>query len=80
MSRALRSAMERQVAMPQNTLRPFTSVIQLDTSNTQAVSANLSLRYNHRPDSDLYVIFNEGTQFKSIAPANPPQSGRHGLL
>ena len=35
--------------------------------------ANTRLRYNYRPDSDLYVIFNEGTQFTSIAPANPPQ-------
>jgi hypothetical protein len=51
----------------------FTSVIQMDTSNTQAVSANLRLRYNYRPDSDLYVIYNVGTQFASIAPANPPQ-------
>ena len=56
-----------------NRFLTFTSVIQLDTSNTQAVSANLRLRYNYRPDSDLYVIFNEGTQFTSIAPANPPQ-------
>ena len=51
----------------------FTSLIQIDTSNTQAVSANLRLRYNYRPDSDLYVIYNVGTQFASIAPANPPQ-------
>jgi len=51
----------------------FTSLIQMDTSNTQAVSANLRLRYNYRPDSDLYVIYNVGTQFVSIAPANPPQ-------
>src|SRR5258707_745982 len=51
----------------------FTSVIQMDTSNTQAVSANLRLRYNYRPDSDLYIIYNVGTQFASIAPANPPQ-------
>src|SRR5260221_4659726 len=51
----------------------FTSLIQMDTSNTQAVSANLRLRYNYRPDSDLYVIYNVGTQFASIAPANPPQ-------
>ena len=56
-----------------NRFLTFTSVIQLDTSNTQAVSANVRLRYNYRPDSDLYVIFNEGTQFTSIAPANPPQ-------
>jgi len=51
----------------------FTSLIQMDTSNAQAVSANLRLRYNYRPDSDLYVIYNIGTQFASIAPANPPQ-------
>lgn len=51
----------------------FSSLIQMDTSNAQAVSANLRLRYNYRPDSDLYVIYNVGTQFVSIAPANPPQ-------
>ena len=51
----------------------FSSLIQMDTSNTQAVSANLRLRYNYRPDSNLYVIYNVGTQFASIAPANPPQ-------
>lgn len=51
----------------------FTSLIQMDTSNTQAVSANVRFRYNYRPDSDLYVIYNVGTQFASIAPANPPQ-------
>ena len=56
-----------------NRFLTFTSVIQLNTSNTQAVSGNVRLRYNYRPDSDLYVIFNEGTQFTSIAPANPPQ-------
>jgi hypothetical protein len=56
-----------------NRFLTFTSVIQLDTSNTQAVSANLRLRYNYRPDSDLYIIYNIGTQFASIAPANPPQ-------
>jgi hypothetical protein len=51
----------------------FTSLLQMDTSNAQAVSANLRLRYNYRPDSDLYVIYNVGTQFASIAPANPLQ-------
>src|SRR5438093_2289427 len=50
----------------------FTSLIQMDTSNSQAVSANLRLRYNYRPDSDIYIIYNVGTQFASIAPANPP--------
>jgi len=56
-----------------NRFLTFTSLIQMDTSNTQAVSANLRLRWNYRPDSDLYVIYNVGTQFASIAPANPPQ-------
>jgi hypothetical protein len=31
------------------------------------------LRYNYRPDSDLYIIYDVGTQFASIAQANPPQ-------
>jgi Domain of unknown function (DUF5916) len=56
-----------------NRFLTFTTLLQMDTSNTQAVSANLRLRYNYRPDSDLYVIYNVGTQFASIAPANPPQ-------
>lgn len=56
-----------------NRFLTFTSLLQMDTSNAQAVSANLRLRYNYRPDSDLYVIYNVGTQFASIAPANPPQ-------
>ena len=56
-----------------NRFLTFTSLAQIDTSNTQAASAGFRLRYNYRPDSDLYVIYNEGTQFASIAPANPPQ-------
>lgn len=56
-----------------NRFLTFTSLLQADTSNNQAMSANLRLRYNYRPDSDLYVIYNVGTQFASIAPANPPQ-------
>ena len=56
-----------------NRFLTFTSLLQVDTSNNQAVSANLRLRYNYRPDSDLYIIYNVGTQFASLAPANPPQ-------
>src|SRR2546427_782948 len=41
----------------------LSSTFQLDTANTQAVSANLRLRYNYRPDSDLFIIYNVGTQF-----------------
>ena len=55
-----------------NRFLTFTSLLQMNTSNTQAVSANLRLRYNYRPDSDLYIVYNIGTQFASIAPENPP--------
>ncbi len=51
----------------------FSSTLQLDTANTQAVSANLRLRFNYRPDSDLFIIYNGGTQFVSLAAANPQQ-------
>ncbi len=54
-------------------LLTFTSIIQLDTANTHALSANFRLRYNYRPDSDLYIIYNVGTQFVSLAAANPQQ-------
>ncbi|HKW90204.1 MAG TPA: DUF5916 domain-containing protein [Candidatus Acidoferrales bacterium] len=56
-----------------NRFLTFTSVLQMDTANTQAVSANFRLRYNYRPDSDLFVVYNIGTQFASLAAANPVQ-------
>src|SRR5215472_7695611 len=51
----------------------LSSTLQMDTANTQAMSANVRLRYNYRPDSDLFVIYNLGTQFVSLAAANPQQ-------
>lgn len=51
----------------------LSSTLQMDTANTQAVSANIRLRYNYRPDSDLFVIYNLGTQFVSLAAANPQE-------
>jgi uncharacterized protein DUF5916/cellulose/xylan binding protein with CBM9 domain len=51
----------------------LSSTLQMDTASTQAVSANIRLRYNYRPDSDLFVIYNLGTQFVSLAAANPQQ-------
>jgi len=45
----------------------------MDTANTQAVSANIRLRYNYRSDCDLYVIYNVGTRFASLTAANPQQ-------
>ncbi len=52
----------------------FSSTLQMDTAKTQAVSANFRLRYNYRPDSDLFIIYNVGTQFVSLAAANPQQT------
>ena len=49
------------------------TLVQLDTANTQALSTNIRLRYNYRPDSDLYVIYNVGTRFASLAVTNPRQ-------
>ena len=54
-------------------LLTFSNVIQMNTANPQAVSANFRLRYNYRPDSDLYIIYNLGTQFASLAASNLQQ-------
>ena len=51
----------------------LSSVLQVDTTNNQAVSANLRLGWNYRPDSDLYVIYTSGQQFASLIATNPPQ-------
>ncbi len=52
------------------------ALIQMDTSNTQAVSANLRLRYQLRHDdpfSNLFVIYNTGTRFASLSGSNLEQ-------
>jgi hypothetical protein len=51
----------------------LSSIIQMDTANAQAASANIRLRWNYRPDSDLYVIYTAGQKFASLAAANPAQ-------
>jgi hypothetical protein len=32
---------------------------------------NFRLRYTYRPDSDVFVIYNLGSQFNSLAAGNP---------
>jgi hypothetical protein len=51
----------------------LSSVIQMDTANNQAASANIRLRWNYRPDSDLFFIYTAGQAFASLVAANPPQ-------
>jgi hypothetical protein len=49
----------------------LSTVLQVNTSNTQAVSANIRFRWNYRPDSDLFVAYTAGEQFASLVAANP---------
>jgi len=51
----------------------LSALVQMDTANNQAASANIRLRWNYRPDSDLYVIYTAGQRFASLVAANPPQ-------
>ncbi len=51
----------------------LSTLLQMDTANTQAATANIRLRWNYRPDSDLYVIYTAGQRFASLVAANPPQ-------
>jgi len=51
----------------------LSALIQMDTANTQAASANIRLRWNYRPDSDLFFIYTAGQRFASLVAANPPQ-------
>jgi hypothetical protein len=51
----------------------LSTLLQTNTADTKAVSANLRLRWNYRPDSDVYVIYTAGQTFASLVAANPPQ-------
>lgn len=51
----------------------LSAMLQMDTANTQAASANIRLRWNYRPDSDLFFIYTAGQRFASLVAANPPQ-------
>src|SRR5262249_9339380 len=51
----------------------LSTIVQVDTANSKAVSGNVRLRWNYRPDSDLYVIYTAGSRFASLAAENPVQ-------
>ncbi|HEX3105182.1 MAG TPA: DUF5916 domain-containing protein [Terriglobales bacterium] len=51
----------------------LSALLQMDTANTQAASANIRLRWNYRPDSDLFFIYTAGQRFASLVVVNPPQ-------
>ena len=51
----------------------LSALAQMNTANHEAVSTNIRLRWNYRPDSDLYVIYTAGQRFASLDATNPPQ-------
>jgi Domain of unknown function (DUF5916)/Carbohydrate family 9 binding domain-like len=51
----------------------LSALIQMDTANTQAASANIRLRWNYRPDSDLFIVYTAGQRFASLVAANAAQ-------
>ena len=47
------------------------ALVQLNSVDVNPWSLNLRLRYRYRPDSDLFLIYNIGNQFNSLAAGNP---------
>lgn len=47
------------------------ALLQLNSIEDHPLSMNLRLRYRYRADSDLFVIYNLGSQFNSLAAGNP---------
>jgi len=58
----------------------LSGLVQMNTANTQAVNANFRLRWNYRPDSDLYVIYTAGQRFASEAATNQQQFYENSLV
>jgi hypothetical protein len=51
----------------------LSALLQMNTADTKAASANIRLRWNYRPDSDFYVIYTAGPSFASLTASNPPE-------
>ncbi len=58
----------------------LSTILQIDTANNQAGSANIRLRWNYRPDSDFFVIYTAGQRFASLAATNPAQFYENRLV
>jgi hypothetical protein len=58
----------------------LSTILQIDTANDQAVSGNIRLRWNYRPDSDLFVIYTAGQRFSSLVATNPTQFYEHRFV
>jgi len=58
----------------------LSTILQIDTANDQALSGNIRLRWNYRPDSDLFVIYTAGQRFSSLVATNPTQFYEHRFV
>jgi hypothetical protein len=58
----------------------LSTILQMNTADPQATSANIRLRWNYRPDSDLYVIYTAGQKFASLAAVTPQQFYEHRFV
>src|SRR3954451_21728880 len=51
----------------------LSTLAQVNPANRQAVNANIRLRWNYRPDRDLYVIYTAGHAFASLVSTDATQ-------
>jgi hypothetical protein len=58
----------------------LSTILQVDTANDQAMTGNIRLRWNYRPDSDLFIIYTAGQRFASLAATNPAQFYEHRFV
>jgi hypothetical protein len=48
-------------------------IIAILKHEARTASANIRLRWNYRPDSDLFIVYTAGQRFASLVAANPAQ-------
>jgi hypothetical protein len=48
------------------------ALVQVNTANNQALIGSVRLRWNYRPDSDLYIIYTAGQRFARLETNEPP--------
>jgi hypothetical protein len=58
----------------------LSTLIQVNTANTRAASGDIRLRWNYRPDSDLFVIYTAGQRFASLAATSPTEFTEHRFV
>jgi hypothetical protein len=49
------------------------ALLQVNTANDRPFGANIRLRWNYRPDSDLYIVYTSGTHVTNVTEQNSPQ-------